>query len=215
VAGERSGEDLAHGLGGGAADETGGHAEAAVMSIPVTTLASVPSAIRTPPITSICQSCIGRSRSNRRNSSRRFLLRRRRPERPIASRAVAGLVLTALGVAAVTISAVRGPGLAVAGLGNYERLRRVKAEYDPDNLFRVNRNIPPVALRQLGLTRELRMGVGAARRWRPSHGPVVLQLPDIASMTSQQQEAAVRALAALLDSWLARRGGSVRGDRGS
>jgi len=100
VAGERSGEDLAHGLGGGAADETGGHAEAAVMSIPVTTLASVPSAIRTPPITSICQSCIGRSRSNRRNSSRRFLLRRRRPERPIASRAVAGLVLTALGVAA-------------------------------------------------------------------------------------------------------------------
>ncbi|MPZ16140.1 MAG: hypothetical protein GEU73_17275 [Chloroflexi bacterium] len=28
---------------------------------------------------------------------------------------------------------------------NFERLRRVKAEYDPDNLFRVNRNIPPVA----------------------------------------------------------------------
>ncbi len=26
---------------------------------------------------------------------------------------------------------------------NYERLRRVKAKYDPDNLFRVNRNVPP------------------------------------------------------------------------
>ncbi|HEX9411200.1 MAG TPA: BBE domain-containing protein, partial [Actinomycetota bacterium] len=32
-----------------------------------------------------------------------------------------------------------------AYLGNFERLRRVKAEYDPDNLFRVNRNIPPAA----------------------------------------------------------------------
>jgi FAD/FMN-containing dehydrogenase len=28
---------------------------------------------------------------------------------------------------------------------NFERLRRVKAEYDPDNLFRVNRNISPAA----------------------------------------------------------------------
>jgi FAD/FMN-containing dehydrogenase len=28
---------------------------------------------------------------------------------------------------------------------NFERLRRVKAAYDPDNLFRVNRNIPPAA----------------------------------------------------------------------
>jgi FAD/FMN-containing dehydrogenase len=27
--------------------------------------------------------------------------------------------------------------------GNYERLQQVKAKYDPDNLFRVNRNIHP------------------------------------------------------------------------
>jgi FAD/FMN-containing dehydrogenase len=26
---------------------------------------------------------------------------------------------------------------------NYERIQRVKTEYDPDNFFRVNRNIPP------------------------------------------------------------------------
>jgi FAD/FMN-containing dehydrogenase len=29
---------------------------------------------------------------------------------------------------------------------NFQRLQRIKAEYDPDNLFRVNRNIPPAGI---------------------------------------------------------------------
>ena len=31
--------------------------------------------------------------------------------------------------------------------GNWERLRGLKRRYDPDNLFRLNHNIPPAALK--------------------------------------------------------------------
>jgi FAD/FMN-containing dehydrogenase len=46
----------------------------------------------------------------------------------------------------VNMMMVEGQERIEAGYGpNYDRLRRVKAAYDPDNLFHVNQNIPPAA----------------------------------------------------------------------
>ena len=38
-----------------------------------------------------------------------------------------------------------GERLAAAYRGSYERLGEIKARWDPDNVFRTNKNIPPSA----------------------------------------------------------------------
>ena len=44
----------------------------------------------------------------------------------------------------VTVAVAELAGAAYGS--NYQRLQQAKADYDPDNLFRVNRNIPPAGI---------------------------------------------------------------------
>ena len=39
----------------------------------------------------------------------------------------------------------RGDAVAAAYSANYRRLQRIKAKYDPNNFFRMNQNIRPLA----------------------------------------------------------------------
>jgi hypothetical protein len=50
--------------------------------------------------------------------------------------------------------------IAASYRGNYDRLRQIKAAYDPDNLFHVNQNIPPAM--QPGLVPRVRPASEAA-----------------------------------------------------
>ena len=53
----------------------------------------------------------------------------------------------ATGAAYLNFMGDEGEERTIAGLGreNYQRLARIKAKYDPDNVFRHNHNIKPAA----------------------------------------------------------------------